>query len=232
MVNYKQGHQFLFWWKSSWVPSRIQTSCSPLHHRTMTSQKSQWNGETVNESDKGGAGRWSGDSVVWGEVNSAEGIGRQWSGLMSHETGFTGAEALPNPPAIHFAITMISRRLSAAVRRRSCATSMSLKTLDGIDCLLSFQVHWFDWASCFRSCLAIKLRDTERNRHFWATAKGETGFKLNPGWHLAPSKGAPSNSSPPPVRGKIQAKDAWTPSDSETFFFSPPTVSEWRIVTF
>lgn len=70
--------------------------------------------------DKRGAGRWSGDSVLRGEVNSAEGIGRQWSGLMSHETGFTGAEALPNPHAIHFAITMINRCLNASNRQCSC----------------------------------------------------------------------------------------------------------------
>lgn len=49
-------------------------------------------------------GRRRGDGVVWGEVNSAERIERQWAGLMSHEAGFTGAEAFPsrtllNPPS-------------------------------------------------------------------------------------------------------------------------------------
>lgn len=47
------------------------------------------------------------------------GLGDNGPGLMSHETGFTGAEALPpNPRAIHFAIATINRRLNASVRRQ------------------------------------------------------------------------------------------------------------------
>lgn len=95
--------------------------------------------------DEGGAGRWSGDSLLWGEVNSAEGIGRQWSGLMSHETGFTGAEVLPNSHTIHFAITMINRCLNASVGRSSRFDCTALPNLCSSKHTAKLIVCCIDW---------------------------------------------------------------------------------------
>lgn len=135
--------------------------------------------------DKEGPGRWSGDSE--GEVNSAEGIGRQWSGLMSHETGFTGAEALPNPHGIHFAITMINWSLNASLRQCSrfhCTACQIFVLRNVAQKLIVVRI----WLGVLLSQLFGMLTGADT---FWVAAKGQTRFKPNPEWHLDPSTGAP-----------------------------------------
>lgn len=114
------------------------------------------------------------------------------------------------PHAIHFAITMINRRLNASVRRRSCVdfTARQIDVLQNsstkIDCLFPFKRIDLIERTAFPAVWPLSCGTLTGTDTFEQQPEAKRDLNIIQGDTSPPSKAAPLNSSAPPARGRLE----------------------------